>query len=33
MSLLEEKTITTETIYDGRVIILQVDEVELQNVK
>ncbi|MFD2445931.1 NUDIX hydrolase [Bacillus sp. CGMCC 1.16607] len=31
MSRLEEKTIKTEKIYDGKVISLQVDEVELPN--
>nr|WP_295971715.1 NUDIX hydrolase [uncultured Bacillus sp.] len=31
MSLLEEKTITTERIYDGKVISLQIDEVDLPN--
>lgn len=31
MSLLEEKTIATEKIYDGRVISLQIDEVVLPN--
>lgn len=33
MSLLEEKTLSTETIFSGRIISLQVDEVQLPNGK